>query len=147
MRQVVAFELGAEEFAVDVAQVDEIVRLLPVTRLPHAPRYVEGVINLRGRILPVIDLARRFGLPEHERTRRSRIVIVAVEGRTVGMLVDAVTEVLRLPDDAVEPAPAVLRDGPHADCLTGIGRLDERLLVMLDLPRVLTHQELAEVAP
>jgi purine-binding chemotaxis protein CheW len=144
--QFVTFQLGDEEFAVNVAQVQEIVRLTTITAVPRAPHYVEGVLNLRGRIVPVIDLAKRFGLPPHERTKTTRVVITEVEGRTVGMLVDAVTEVIRLAAGAIEPTPEALKDGLNADYITGIGKVDERLLIMLDLPRVLSHQEGAALA-
>ena len=139
--QVATFKLGAEEYAVNVAQVQEIVRLSTLTRVPHAPPYVEGVVNLRGRIVPVVDLARRFELPPRERTKATRVIIAAVGGRTVGMLVDAVTEVLRLPDEAVDAAPQLLQDGIRAEFVTGIGKLDGRLLIMLDLARVLSGEE------
>jgi purine-binding chemotaxis protein CheW len=144
--QVATFKLGAEEYAVNVAQVQEIVRLSTLTKVPRSPAYVEGVVNLRGRIVPVVDLARRFELAGQERTKATRVIITAVGGRTVGMLVDAVTEVLRLPDDAVDAAPQLLQDGARAEFVTGIGKIDGRLLIMLDLARVLSKEDAAEVA-
>ena len=139
--QLVTFRLGAEEYAVGVAQVQEIVRLTAITAVPRSPACVEGVINLRGRIVPVIDLARRFGLPAQPRSKDARIIITSLEGRTVGMLVDAVAEVLRLPASAIEPPPEVLAAGISADFLRGIGQLEDRLLILLDLPRLLTSRE------
>jgi purine-binding chemotaxis protein CheW len=139
--QLVSFRLGDEEFAVNVGQVQEIVRLTTITAVPRSPDFVEGVINLRGRIVPVIDLATRFGMPGRERSKVSRIIITEVAGRTVGMRVDAVNEVLRLDALAIEAASEVLRDHVSADYITGIGKLDGRLLIMLDLNRLLTREE------
>lgn len=135
--QLVSFRLGAEEYAVDVADVQEIVRATAVTAVPRAASYVEGVVNLRGRIVPVIDLAARFGLPRSEAGQATRIMIAELNGHTTGMRVDAVSEVLRLPASAVEPTPELLASGPSAEFITGIGKLDGRLLLMLDLARVL----------
>ncbi len=144
--QLVTFRLGDEEYAVNVAQVQEIVRLTTITAVPRSASHVEGVVNLRGRIVPVIDLACRFGLARRERSKTSRIVITEVGGRTVGMLVDAVSEVLRLASSAIDPTPEMLQEGIHADFITGIGKLDGRMLIMLDLPRVLSVQDEAELA-
>ena len=144
--QLATFRLGSEEYAVCVSQVQEIVRLTAITAVPRSPRYVEGVINLRGRIVPVIDLAKRFELTPRDRTKATRIIIIEVEGRTIGMLVDAVTEVLRLEAGAIEPAPDMLQGGVSAEYVTGIGKLDCRLLIMLDLPRVLSRQEAEALA-
>lgn len=139
--QWVTFRLGEEEYAVDVAQVQEIVRLVSITPVPRSPDHVEGVINLRGRIVPVVDLALRLGLPKRERTSASRIVITQVGDRTVGMLVDAVSEVLRLPASQIEAAPDLLKASLSHDFFTGVGKLEERLLILLDLPRVLSRED------
>lgn len=139
--QLATFRLGDEEYAVNVAQVQEIVRLSAITAVPRTPAFVEGVINLRGRIVPVIDLARRFELAPRPRDKSTRIIITELDGHTVGMLVDAVTEVLRLPSTAIAPPPEMLHSGISAEFITGIGQLDTRLLIMLDLPRLLSRQE------
>lgn len=139
--QLVSFRLGDEEFAVNVGQVQEIVRLTTITAVPRSPDFVEGVINLRGRIVPVIDLAKRFGMPGRARSKVTRIIITEVEGRTVGMLVDAVNEVLRLDAVAIDSACEVLRHHVSADYITGIGKLEGRLLIMLDLNCLLTREE------
>lgn len=144
--QLATFQLGDEEYAVNVAQVQEIVRLTAITAVPRSPAFVEGVINLRGRIVPVIDLAKRFALPPRERTKATRIIITEVGGRTIGMLVDAVTEVLRLAESAIEPAPEILMEDARADVITGIGKLEGRLLIMLDLPRLFSRDEGAALA-
>lgn len=144
--QWVTFRLGEEEYAVDVAQVQEIVRLVAITPVPRAPAHVEGVINLRGRIVPVVDLAMRLGLPKRDRTTATRIIITQVGDRTVGMLVDAVSEVLRLPSSAIEGAPDLLKASLNHDFFTGVGKLEERLLILLDLPRVLSREDEAALA-
>jgi purine-binding chemotaxis protein CheW len=144
--QLVSFRLGDEEFAVDVGQVQEIVRLTTITAVPRSPGYVEGVVNLRGRIVPVIGLAKRFGLPPHAPSKGTRIIITEVAGRTVGMLVDAVSEVLRLASAAIDPATEVLQGGVSNAYITGIGKLEGRLLIMLDLERLLTRDEAGSVA-
>lgn len=144
MLQLVTFRLGPEEYAVDVADVQEIVRLTAITAVPRSAPHVEGVVNLRGRVVPVIDLAKRFGMPASPRAKTTRIVITLLAGRTVGMLVDAVSEVLRLPPDAVAPPPEALTIGLSEAYVTGIGRLDDRLLFMLDLARVLSAEDVAE---
>lgn len=141
LMQLVTFRLGAEEYAVDVADVQEIVRLTAITAVPRSAPHVEGVVNLRGRIVPVIDLARRFGVPASPRSKTTRIVITVVNGHTVGMLVDAVSEVLRLSRAAVAPPPEVLTAGLREEFVTGIGQLDDRLLFMLDLARVLAAED------
>lgn len=144
--QLVTFHLGPEEYAVGVEQVQEIVRYSTITPVPRAPAFVEGVFNLRGRIVPVVDLAKRLGLRVREGAGPSRIIVTQIAGRTVGMAVDAVDEVLLLREDAVEPASAVLKDGGNAEFFVGIGKLGERLLLMLDLPKVLAPHEEASLA-
>jgi purine-binding chemotaxis protein CheW len=140
--QIVTCRLDREEFAVDILSVQEINRMVDITRVPKAPRFVEGVINLRGRIIPVLDLRRRFGVPDAERTSRSRIVVVNVRGRVVGLIVDSVTEVLRIPRSAVEPPPS-LGSSVGAEFIQGVGRINDRLLTLLDLNRLLTPAEQA----
>jgi purine-binding chemotaxis protein CheW len=138
--QFVACRIGSEEFALDVLSVQEINRVAEITRVPKAPSHVEGVINLRGRIIPVLNLRRRFGLPDIERTARSRIVVVSVRQRLVGLAVDSVEEVLRIPRSAIEPPPAV-GTAAGAEYTQGVGRVHDRLLIVLDLPRLLMPAE------
>lgn len=134
--QVVTCQVGQEEFALDILCVQEINRMVDVARVPKAPHYVEGIINLRGRIVPVLDLRRRFGLPSVYRSDQSRIVVVTVQGRMVGLIVDSVAEVVRIPRHAIEPPPS-LGSTPGAEFTRGVGRIDGRLLILLDLPRLL----------
>ena len=111
-----------------------------ITRLPHAPEFIEGVTNLRGKVLPVLDLRRRFGLPAQETNKDSRIIVISVNQTGVGMIVDGVSEVLTVPDQAVEPAPAIATT-VNSIFISGIAKLDERLVILLDLERVLSTQE------
>ena len=135
-RQVALFELGGETYGLDIGTVHEIIRMQPITRVPKAPFYVEGVINLRGKVIPVVDMRKRFGLETSERTKNNRIVVVAISGTTTGIIVDAVTEVLRIPNASVEPASSIVTAG-ETDYLQGIAKLENRMVILLDLGKVL----------
>lgn len=135
-RQLVVFQLGAEFYGVDIARVHEIIRLQTITRVPRAPAFVEGVINLRGKVIPVVDLRRRFGLESSEHTRASRIVVVEIGDNVVGVIVDGVSEVLRVTGASIEP-PSPVVAGIESEYIYGIARLDDRLVILLDLDRVL----------
>ena len=130
--QIVVFELGDERYGLDIAAVYEIIRHQPITAVPQAPAFVEGVINLRGRIIPVVDLRDRFGMASGELTRASRIVVAEAAGTRVGLVVDGVSEVLMVPADAIEPTPEVAA-GVDAAYLRGIAKLGERLIILLEL--------------
>lgn len=140
LRQFVSFIVAGEEFGVNILTVQEIIRPVDITRVPHAPDFVEGVINLRGRILPVIDLRTRFGFPERDRDDDMRIIVVEIGAQTVGFMTDAVQEVLRVDVTAIEPAPE-LAVGIDAGYLRGVAKLDERLLILLDLGNLLSGDE------
>src|SRR4051794_35489398 len=139
-QQLVVFELGAELYGVEIARVHEIIRLQTVTRVPRAPAFVEGVINLRGKVIPVVDLRRRFGLPSAEHTRSSRIVVVEIGDQVVGIVVDGVSEVLRVNNATIEP-PSPVVAGVESDYLHGIAKLPDRLVILLNLDRVLARDE------
>ena len=139
--QLVSFNLGSEEFGVDIGMVQEIVRMPEITRVPRTPDFVEGVVNLRGKIIPVVDLRKRFRLPVTETTKSTRIIIVTMNGRTVGMIVDGVSEVRRISADAVEPTPEMVASAIDASYLKGIAKLDGRLVILLDLNLVLNQEE------
>ncbi len=136
--QLVSFNIGDEEFGVDILKVQEINRMLNVTRVPNAPDYVEGVINLRGKVIPVVDLRKRFGLPPKERDKNTRIIVIELNGKTVGFVVDSVREVLRIPKSVTEPPPA-LATNINAEYITAVGKLDDRLLTLLDMEKVLSN--------
>jgi purine-binding chemotaxis protein CheW len=142
--QLVVFTLGQEAYGLRIDVVREIITLQQVTQVPHAPAFVEGVINLRGRVIPVIDLRRRLGLAEAERGRMTRIVVVEGEGGTVGMVVDAVSEVLTVSGEQVEPPSPYV--GVDVDCVRGIAKVDERLIILLDLAQLLTDERAAELS-
>jgi len=140
MTQLVVFRLGEEEFGVEILEVQEIILLSPITRVPRAPEFVEGVINLRGEIIPVVDLRKRFGLSADELKDEARIVVVDVNENLVGMIVDEVTQPLSLPTSQIQPPPP-LAGGVEATYLRGIGKLEGRLIVILNLERALSASE------
>jgi purine-binding chemotaxis protein CheW len=140
--QLVVFSLGREEFGVEVTQVREIMRMEEITRMPKSPHFVEGIINLRGQIIAVVELAKRLNLEIGERSSETRIIVVEAEDIKVGMIVDSVSEVLRVSADAVEPSPSLATD-VSAAYLQGVVKQDNRLIILLDLTRVLSLQEMA----
>lgn len=133
--QLVTFQVANEEFAVDILAVQEINRMMSLTRVPQSPPEVEGVINLRGKIIPVLDLRKRFDLPRTDRNEHNRIVVVEVHGRVIGFIVDRVHEVLRINSSIVEPAPQMVCS-IDSDFIAGVGKLDDRLLILLDLAKL-----------
>lgn len=143
--QLVVFAIGNEEFGVEIGQVREIVRLVQITYLPKAPEFIEGVVNLRGQVLPVIDLAKRLSISSHPRTEATRIVVIEVENNTVGMIVDSVSEVLRLSSDDVDEVPMLVDTEIPEHYIRGVGKLKDRLLVLLDLNKILTPEEVQHV--
>lgn len=138
--QLVVFELANEHYGVDIAMVEGIIKMQQITAVPHAPSYVEGVTNLRGAVLPVIDLRKRFNLPLEDTTKDSRIIHIAIDNVKVGMIVDAVSEVLRVPEEAIEPTPPIVTTVDSA-FITGIAKIDNRLVILLDLGKVLSINE------
>ncbi|HHY70773.1 MAG TPA: chemotaxis protein CheW [Thermoanaerobacterales bacterium] len=145
IRQFVEFKIGEEEYGIDILQVKTIERMMPITRVPKAPKFVEGVINLRGEIVPVIDLKKRFDLPSGETTDNTRIIIVSVDDITMGMIVDSATEVVQLAQDAIEPAPPIT-GSIDSDYLDGVGKIDGRLLILLNVAQLLKPQEISQLA-
>jgi purine-binding chemotaxis protein CheW len=137
--QLVTFRLANEEYGLPITKVREINRLVPVTKLPQTPSFMEGIINLRGRIIPVIDLRRRFEMSVGAHDEDTRIIIVEISGQIVGVIVDAVTEVVRLDTANIEPAPATV--AVDLKYIEGVGKIDERLIILLDIDKVLTNQE------
>lgn len=142
--QLVSFKIGNEEFGVDILKVQEINRMMSITKVPSAPSFVEGVINLRGRVIPVIDLRIKMGLPKKETGKNTRIVVVELEGTTVGFIVDEVSEVLRIPRSITEAPPEMVA-GINADYITAVGKLEDRLLILLDLEKVLSISQAKEL--
>ena len=139
--QMVVFMIRDEEFGVEISQVKEILKLVSITRMPRSPQFIEGVINLRGQIITVVDLAKRFSLETQGQTENSRIMVVEVGESTVGMIVDSVSEVIRLPSANIEKTPALIETSIHERYITGVGKVEDRLLILLDLNEVLTQDE------
>jgi len=137
---IVGFQVGRETYGVPITSLHEIVRVPEITAVPDAPIYVEGVINLRGKIVSVVDLRKRFGRPAPEFNRRNRILVVEHRGRLSGMIVDSASEVLKIPESEIEPAPTVMQEG-GLDCITGLGKYQGRLIILLDINRLLEGRE------
>ncbi|MGE9986035.1 chemotaxis protein CheW [Desulfovibrio sp. SGI.169] len=139
--QLVTFSIGEEEFGVNILKVQEIIRTMEIAKVPRAPEFVEGVINLRGKVIPIIDLRRRFGLAPKAHDKNTRIIVIEINNIIVGFVVDAVSEVLRIPASTVEPPPPVVA-GVDSDYISGVGKLQDRLLIMLDLDKLLSSEDM-----
>jgi purine-binding chemotaxis protein CheW len=144
-KQFVIYGLAGEQFGVDIAAVESIIKMQTIAAVPQAPDYVEGVTNLRGEVLPVIDLRKRFAIPVTDKRDETRIIVVEIEGQHVGMIVDAVTEVLTLEDDDIE-APSTLVIGSNVDFITGIAKVGDQLVTLIDLKTVLLTEETLDLA-
>ncbi|WP_018883385.1 chemotaxis protein CheW [Paenibacillus massiliensis] len=143
--KVIVFKLGNEEYGIEVDKVQSIERMVPITRVPKTYTFVKGVFNMRGVVIPVIDLRGRFGLPEAEYTDQTRIVIVAVNEMQVGFIVDSANDVIDLNTDSIETPPEVV-GGVKARYLRGVAKISEdRLLIMLNLAEVLNKSEIVQL--
>lgn len=142
--QLVSFSLGEEEYGINILKVREIDRMMEITRTPEAPPFVEGVVNLRGKVIPIVDLRGRFGLEGKAHDKNTRIIMVELAGNVVGFIVDAVREVLRIKRELTEPPPT-LSSGAQEQYITGIAKLDDRLLILLDLEKAVEQGDLAEL--
>src|SRR5271154_4744517 len=138
---IVGFRVGRETYGVPITSLHEIVRVPEITAVPDAPDYLEGVINLRGKIVSVMDLRKRFGEKHAALKKQNRILVVEHGGRLAGLIVDSASEVLKIPADAVEAAPAVFQDG-GLNCVTGLGKVGGRLVVLLDISKLLAPASL-----
>ena len=139
--QVVGFRIGRETFGLPISIVREIVRVPEITSVPNAPDYIEGVINLRGRIIPVVDLRKRFGDKSFERDKKNRIVVVELSSRAIGLIVNSASEVLRIRPSEIDEPHNVFKEG-ELNYITGIGKLNGRLVILLDLNKILERGEL-----
>lgn len=137
----VGFKIGKETFGVPIGLVHEIVRVPEITAVPDAPDYIEGVINLRGKIVSIIDLRKRFGEKEIHRNKKNRILVAEVEGKLVGLVVDAASEVLKMPHGDIEDPPNVFEEG-ELNYVTGVGKLKDRLIILIELTKILQKGEL-----
>ncbi|MFO0897526.1 MAG: chemotaxis protein CheW [Pirellulales bacterium] len=145
--QMVSFRLAQEEYGIEITKVQEIILMGEITRVPQTPDFIKGLINLRSTVIPIVDLRLRFGMPQEEPTDETRIMVVNVAGKTIGIIVDAVNEVLRISRDQIAPPPPTVAGLGH-EYLTGLAKLDKRLLILLDIDKILGAEEaeLAEAA-
>jgi len=144
-KQFVVFQVAGEQYGVTIDRVESIVKMQPITVVPQAPAFIEGITNLRGMVLPVLSLRKRFGLPPAEVDRETRIVVVMNEAHPIGIVVDSVLEVLRLPEEAIEPPPPMVTN-ERTRFITGIAKVGERLIILLDLTKVLSVEEETQLA-
>ncbi len=141
--QVVSFSLAKEEYAIEILKVKEIILVEGITRVPQMPDYIEGIINLRGDVVPVLDLRKRFGLPNIEINEETRIIVSRMEKRIIGLIVDSVSQVMKIPNADIQEPPDTIA-GLAGEYLTGVGKVAERMIMMLDIEKVLTvHETLA----
>lgn len=146
--QLVNFRLRDEEFGVEISSVKEIIRVGEIAHIPDAPSSVRGMTNLRGQIIAVIDLAEKFGLsPQPDIPQSARIIVTEVKDQTVGILVDEVSEVFKIPAENIESTPEVIQTEGREDYIKGVGNLDNRLIIMLDLEKLLAGHKIEELAP
>lgn len=143
--QVVMFSLANEEFAAKTNQIREITKMIEITKMPKAPSFIEGVMNLRGQVIAVIDLAKQLGLPTSEWGEETRNMVVDMDGNIVGMIVDTVTEVLKISTENIDPTPPLIESRIDTRYIEGIGKLEDRLFVLLDLKKVLSLEEVESV--
>jgi purine-binding chemotaxis protein CheW len=143
--QLVGFRLGKEEFAVDILNVNEILKMLEITVIPNSPDYIEGIVNIRNKIIPLIDTRQKLNMPKKEYDQDTRIMVVELNERNVGFIVDKVDEVLRIPKNITEPPPDLLLDNIESEYITSVARFQDRLLILLDLKKLVSIAELVEV--
>jgi purine-binding chemotaxis protein CheW len=138
--QLVSFKIGEEEFGIEILKVQEIIKMMAITKIPNTPEFIEGIINLRGRIIPVVDLRIKLGLAKQSHTKSTRIVVVELNNQVVGFIVDEVNEVIRITKNTIEEPPEMI-SGVNREFVTGIGKLEDRLLILLNLEKVFSSIE------
>ena len=143
--QIVSFRLANEEYGIDILGVQEIILMGQITKMPEVPDYICGLINLRGHVIPVVDLRMRFRLPAAGNNEQTRIVVVNVNSKTIGIVVDAVNKVLRISADQVEPPPSSIAGIDHA-YIRGLVKFEEKLLILLNIENILSHEDEAKLA-
>ena len=142
-QQLVVFGLGKEEFGIDISRVREIVKLQNITTIPQSMDFVEGIVNIRGQIVPIVDLCKRFLVADRSESvdAERRIIVVNMSGQNIGILVDGVSEILRIPDEAIEPTPPIVASGVSSDFIRGVAKVEGRLIIFLDLDRIFSAEE------
>jgi purine-binding chemotaxis protein CheW len=143
--QLVSFHIGDEEFGVNILNVQEIIRIMPITKVPNSPEFVEGVINLRGRVIPVIDLRIKLNLPKVMHNNSTRIIVMEINNKTIGFIVDSVSEVLRISENIIEPPPQAVA-GVDSEYITDVAKLQDRLLILLDMEKIHSVNENEDVS-
>ncbi len=143
--QLVVFKIKTEEFGVEINSVQEIIRMVNITEIPRAPPYVKGLINLRGHIVVVISLSTIMRVQSRELDADTRIIVADVGGTVMGFIVDSVSEVIRLPSKSIEPTPSIIMNKIRSEYLKGVGKIDERLLILLNLNKMLSSEELIHI--
>ena len=146
LMQLVGFIIGKEYFGVDILMVQEIIRAAPITAVPNSPEFVEGVINLRGSIIPVVELRKRLNLfMQDSKPEDSWILILNIKGRVTGFIVDSVTEVLKIDETTIEPPPDIVVAGLESQYIRGVCKIDEKLLILIDFERILLVEEVEKL--
>jgi purine-binding chemotaxis protein CheW len=145
VKQLISFTVGAEEYGLELLRVKEVIRMRQITWLPKAPSCVKGIINLRGDVIPIIDLRERFGLQAQNQTAMTRVIVVEVEGHLVGMVVDSASQVVRVPADQFDPPPPLMGQGSR-DFITAVGKVDDKLVIMIDVDRILSIEEMSALS-
>jgi len=143
--QFLTFSIGNEEYGIDILKVQEIKGYVPTTRIPNSPAYVTGVLNLRGTIVPIVDLRRKFNMETIEYDKFSAIIVVVVHNRAMGVIVDSVSEVLNIPTEAIQP-PANFSTGTDSSMLQGMARVGDKLIILLDIETVLLSDQTMDLA-
>jgi purine-binding chemotaxis protein CheW len=144
-RQIVVFNIGDEEFGVNISEVWKIIRMEQITKIPNTDRFIKGVINLRGGIVVIIDLAMKLGFPNKEDDKNTRIIVIELKENIIGMIVDSATEMMRLSPEQVKPAPPMITQKISGDYIEGVGIINERLLILLDLAKILEAKDIKSV--
>jgi purine-binding chemotaxis protein CheW len=145
MKQLISFTVGAEEYGLELMQVKEVIRMRQITWLPKAPSCIKGIINLRGDVIPIVDLRDRFGLQSVEQSAMTRVIVVEAEGRLIGMVVDSASQVVRVPADQFDPPPPLVGDRARA-FITGVGKMEDKLILTIDADRILHAEEMNQIA-
>ncbi len=145
VKQLISFTVGTEEYGLELLCVKEVIRMRHITWLPKAPACMKGIINLRGDVIPIVDLREKFGLVAQEQTAMTRIIVVEVEGRPVGMVVDSASQVVRVATDQFEPPPPMMGMAAQG-FITGVGKLDGKLIITLDVDRILSTEEMSQIS-
>jgi len=138
--QMVSFAVGGEDYGIGIQTVKEVIKIKNITQLPKTPSFVRGVINLRGDVIPVIDLREKFGLPQEDYTDKTRVIVVELDGKSIGMVVDSVSTVINIAQNDIEPPPSLV-GGLSAEFLKGVGKIGEELIILINIEKVLTAEE------